>query len=187
MGTRRSVVVPSPSWPVLLRPQVHSVPSGLRSTECRQPPSIAPDVITYAATAVSLSCQPERKAFAFNVVAKPSKLDTESWAYISQYGSNAQVLAFLERENVHALNLDLIAFRMRDRDFFSHTDRRMIDGMANNASRVRRYMDRQGVSNVETFVDTCLSVDNLIDPWLPFRRKETRRAPEPGGSPHILP
>ncbi|MCY1012224.1 SpoVR family protein [Nannocystis pusilla] len=64
--------------------------------------------------------------------------------------------------------------------FFSHTDRRMIDGMANNASRVRRYMDRQGVSNVETFVDTCLSVDNLIDPWLPFRRKESRRpASEP--------
>src|SRR5205823_14844990 len=43
--------------------------------------------------------------FAFNVVAKPTKLDTESWAYVSQHGTNAQVLAFLERENVHALNL----------------------------------------------------------------------------------
>ena len=62
--------------------------------------------------------------------------------------------------------------------FFSHTDRRMIDGMANNAARVRRYMDRHGVSPVETFIDICLSVDNLIDPWLPFRRKEQRRAAE---------
>ena len=53
--------------------------------------------------------------------------------------------------------------------FFSHTDRRMIDGMANNASRVRRYMDRHGVSTVESFIDVCLSLDNLIDPWLPFR------------------
>jgi hypothetical protein len=67
------------------------------------------------AEALVASAQP----FAFNVVAKPTKLDTESWAYISQHGTNAQVLAFLERENVHALNLDLIAFRMRDRDFFT--------------------------------------------------------------------
>ena len=61
--------------------------------------------------------------------------------------------------------------------FFSHTDRRMIDGMANNASRVRRYMDRHGVSTVESFIDVCLSLDNLIDPWLPFRDKKARRPP----------
>jgi stage V sporulation protein R len=61
--------------------------------------------------------------------------------------------------------------------FFSHTDRRMIDGMANNASRVRRYMDRHGVSTVESFIDVCLSLDNLIDPWLPFREKKARRPP----------
>jgi len=49
--------------------------------------------------------------------------------------------------------------------FFARTDRRMIDGMANNAARVRRYMDRHGVSAVESFIDVCLSLDNLIDPW----------------------
>ena len=47
--------------------------------------------------------------------------------------------------------------------YFSHTDRRMIDVMANNASRIRRYMDRHGVSTVESFIDVCLSLDNLID------------------------
>jgi stage V sporulation protein R len=66
--------------------------------------------------------------------------------------------------------------------FFSHTDRRMIDGMANNAARVRRYMDRHGVSTVETLIDTCLSLDNLIDPWLPFRKKES--APRKPSQPH---
>lgn len=66
--------------------------------------------------------------------------------------------------------------------FFSHTDRRMIDGMANNASRVRRYMDRHGVSTVETLIDTCLSLDNLIDPWLPFRKKEA--PPRKPSQPH---
>jgi len=57
----------------------------------------------------------------------------------------------------------------KNNNYFSRTDRRMIDVMANSASRVRRYMDRHGVSEVESFIDVCLSIDNLIDPWAPFR------------------
>ncbi len=53
--------------------------------------------------------------------------------------------------------------------FFAHTDRRMIDGMANAALRIRRHMDRHGSSPVETFIDVCHSLDNLIDPWAVFR------------------
>ncbi len=59
--------------------------------------------------------------------------------------------------------------------YFSRTDRRMIDVMANNASRVRRYMDRHGVNAVESFIDTCLSIDNLIDPWAVFRDPPKRK------------
>src|SRR5439155_8822488 len=54
----------------------------------------------------------------FDVVEKPSKPDDQSWEYVSQNGTNDQVLAFLNRENVSALDLDKIAFRMRDRAFF---------------------------------------------------------------------
>ncbi len=57
----------------------------------------------------------------------------------------------------------------KNNTYFGPTDRRMIEVMANNASRVRRYMDRHGVAQVESFIDVCLSVDNLIDPWAPFR------------------
>jgi hypothetical protein len=59
--------------------------------------------------------------FVFDVVEKPSKLDTGSWEYVSQNGTGDDVLAFLGRENVHALDLTKIAFRMRDRDFFQST------------------------------------------------------------------
>ena len=52
--------------------------------------------------------------------------------------------------------------------FFSKTNRRMVDEMANHASRVRRYIDRKGIEKVEDFIDTCLSVDNLIDYYSPF-------------------
>lgn len=54
-------------------------------------------------------------------------------------------------------------------DFFKHnasftpTNRKMIDSMANHASRIRRYMDWYGTEVVEAFVDKVLSVDNLID------------------------
>ena len=58
------------------------------------------------------------KAATFNVVAKSTKLDTTSWEYVSQNGTTDEVLAFLTRENVRALNLDKIAFRMKDRPFY---------------------------------------------------------------------
>ncbi|MFO0808573.1 MAG: hypothetical protein U0746_08120 [Gemmataceae bacterium] len=57
-------------------------------------------------------------AMTFNVVATPSQLDTTSWEYVSQNGTNDDVVKFLDRESVAALNLDKIAFRMKDRGFF---------------------------------------------------------------------
>lgn len=62
----------------------------------------------------------------------------------------------------------------KNNHYFSRTDRRMIDVMANNAARVRRYMDRHGINAVESFIDTCLSIDNLIDPWAVFRDPPAR-------------
>lgn len=54
----------------------------------------------------------------FDVVEKPSKVDTSSWEFVSQNGTAEEVLALLSRENVIALNLEKIAFRMKDRAFF---------------------------------------------------------------------
>jgi stage V sporulation protein R len=61
--------------------------------------------------------------------------------------------------------------------WFSHTNRRMIDEMANHGNRIRDYMDRFGVEEVETFIDACLSIEDLIDIHLPFikRREDANR------------
>lgn len=56
--------------------------------------------------------------FTFHVVEKPSQIDTGSWAYISQHGTPEQVIDFLEQHNLLRLDLDKIAFRMKDADFF---------------------------------------------------------------------
>ncbi len=47
--------------------------------------------------------------------------------------------------------------------WFSQTNRKMLDQMANHATRVRRYQELFGYTVVEQFIDTCLSLENLID------------------------
>ncbi len=56
----------------------------------------------------------------------------------------------------------------KNNDWFSKTNRKMIDGMANHGNRIRRYMDRFGVEEVEDFIDACLSIEDLIDVHSPF-------------------
>ena len=69
--------------------------------------------------------------------------------------------------------------------FFSRTNRRMIDEMANHGARVRRYVDRHGIELVEDFIDTCLSLENLIDYYAPFierkRREDSEERPPASG------
>ncbi len=47
--------------------------------------------------------------------------------------------------------------------YFTHTNRKMVDTMANHKMRIQRYIDRYGYDAVESFIDTALSLDNLID------------------------
>ncbi len=54
---------------------------------------------------------------------------------------------------------------------FEHTNRKMIDEMANHATRVRRYIDQHGLENVENFIDVCLSLENLIDYHSPYIKR----------------
>ena len=59
------------------------------------------------------------KPFEFNVVAKLTEVDKASWDYVSQYGSEAEVFAFLEQNNLQALDLSRVAWRCRESvDFY---------------------------------------------------------------------
>src|SRR5258708_37597004 len=71
----------------------------------------------------------------------------------------------------------------KNNDWFSETNRRMIDDMANHATRVRSHIDRHGLEPVEDFIDACLSLENLIDHHADFiQRKEKRERPRPGAA-----
>jgi stage V sporulation protein R len=63
--------------------------------------------------------------------------------------------------------------------WFAHTNRKMMDEMANHGTRIRRYVDRYGYETVERFLDTCLSLDNLIDIHAPGIRRHPDHPAEP--------
>src|SRR5205823_5191554 len=54
---------------------------------------------------------------------------------------------------------------------FRHTNRKMMDEMANHATRVRRIIDKVGLEPVETFIDRSLSLENLIDQHSPHIKR----------------
>jgi stage V sporulation protein R len=47
--------------------------------------------------------------------------------------------------------------------YFAHTNRKMMDEMANHGVRLRRYAEKHGEDDVEAFIDRCMSIDDLID------------------------
>jgi stage V sporulation protein R len=55
--------------------------------------------------------------------------------------------------------------------WFSKTNTKMMDEMANHATRVRRHIDRQGQEVVERFIDACLTIEHLIDPHSMFMQR----------------
>ncbi|RMF01971.1 MAG: hypothetical protein D6768_09390 [Chloroflexi bacterium] len=59
--------------------------------------------------------------------------------------------------------------------WFAHTNRKMLDEMANHATRIQRLIDRYGYEPVEDFIDTCLSLDNLIDYHAPYINRPAAR------------
>lgn len=60
--------------------------------------------------------------------------------------------------------------------WFSNTDRRMMDVMANHGTKIRRYMERYGQDTVEVFIDRVLSLENLLDISELFETPELKRS-----------
>ena len=64
--------------------------------------------------------------------------------------------------------------------WFGQTNRKMLDQMANHATRVSQYIDRYGFEKVEEFIDACLSLEDLID----MHSMHIKRAPDVSPLPH---
>ena len=64
----------------------------------------------------------------------------------------------------------------KNNTWFQHTNRKMLDQMANHAVRVRKLVDRHGQDTVEEWIDVCLSLENLIDPHSPHIQRTRSRS-----------
>jgi stage V sporulation protein R len=83
--------------------------------------------------------------------------------------NNDPCYAYLMKSNALVDQKMVIAHVYGHSDFFknnmwfSQTNRRMIDDMANHGTRLRRYIERHGETVVEEFLDAALSLEWLID------------------------
>ncbi len=90
--------------------------------------------------------------------------------------NNDPTYAYLVRSNSLLEQKLVMAHVYGHADFFKNnvwfapTDRHMIDGIGNHATRIRRYVDTLGQEQVELFMDRALSLETLIDPYDPIRR-----------------
>ena len=101
--------------------------------------------------------------------------------------NNDPVVAYLVRSNSNLEQKLVMAHVFGHADFFKHncwfaaTDRHMLDRMGHHSARMRHHIDREGLETVERFLDQALTLETLIDPYLPLRalmkRKAQKRAP----------
>ena len=94
--------------------------------------------------------------------------------------NNDPTYAYLVRSNSMMEQKLVMAHVFGHADFFRNncwfqpTDRTMLDRMAHHGSRVRRFVDAYGQNMVDRFLDQAISLDNLIDPFLPARELARR-------------
>jgi stage V sporulation protein R len=110
--------------------------------------------------------------------------------------NNDPCYAYLMKEN-HLVDQKLVMCHVyghcdffKNNVWFSRTDRQMIDTMANHASRIRRYIGRYGLEEVENFLDRCVSLERLIDVHSAFLSKQRTSvdetaAPEQKQAPRV--
>ncbi|MFT7487444.1 MAG: stage V sporulation protein R [Candidatus Paceibacteria bacterium] len=97
--------------------------------------------------------------------------------------NNDPTYAYLVRSNSPMEQKLVMAHVFGHADFFKHnhwfqpTERHMVDVMAANGTRVRRYIDIYGQDKVESFLDQALALDTLIDPYLPLRQMRKGAGP----------
>lgn len=106
--------------------------------------------------------------------------------------NNNPCYAYLLRANSMVYQKTVIAHVFGHCDFFknnyyfSKTNRKMLDQMANHATFVRRAINEIGQDTVETFLDVCLSIENLIDITAPYRTPITQTAKDGMGADAAL-
>jgi stage V sporulation protein R len=113
---------------------------------------------------------------------------TYSWGLSQIYEmviNNVPAYAYLREGTPWVVQKMVVAHVFGHTDFFRHnaffkpTAKNMINLAASHRSKLARLIDRHGREKIEEVIDACMSLDDLLDPQLPFRAA-ARPAPAPG-------
>lgn len=97
--------------------------------------------------------------------------------------NNDPTYAYLVRTNSDMEQKLVMAHVFGHADFFRHnmwfqpTERKMLDMMANHGTKLARWIDELGQEKVDEFLDLALSLDNLVDPFLPLSEHLQKKKP----------
>jgi len=100
--------------------------------------------------------------------------------------NNDPCYAYLQESNALVDQKLVIAHVYAHCDFFknnlwfSQTNRKMMDEMANHSTRIRKHIERQGYDVVERWLDVCITLEDQIDPYSVFMKRQAGRSdPKP--------
>jgi hypothetical protein len=96
-------------------------------------------------------------AFTFNVVARPTINDPASWDYVSQHGTDNEVLSFLAQHNLYFLDLEKVLWRLQNADFF----RRVIAHLKERHHFDEDVWSYAALHNVQPFLQEFLQASPL--------------------------
>ncbi|MCB9880235.1 MAG: hypothetical protein H6832_00150 [Planctomycetes bacterium] len=118
-------------------------------------------------------------ATTLTVLRDPTNVDTTSWEHVSQNGSPDDVFAYLENANILRVDLSMILWRLREREFFDRMIS-VLDRRHHYDARVWAYgllhedegVTRQYLTTADNFVAQCgPSLDSPILVIDPIERK----------------
>ena len=119
------------------------------------------------------------KSSTFNVVAKLSKTDTQSWEFISQHGTEDQVVEYVKNNNLYRFDVSKIAFRLNSKTFFNRLVKLLDDRQHFNSTvwsysikhnqpmQIKRFLESRN-----DFVNQCgMTIDTALLRINPVERK----------------
>jgi hypothetical protein len=113
----------------------------------------------------------------FKVIDRPADVDKASWEFVSQNGTDDEVIEFLNQKNILRLNLNKIAFRMKDKPFFNRAIKTLRNRYVynhvlwayavkhNDESAIREFLNHasQFISNCGMYFSSDLVTINPIE------------------------
>jgi len=104
---------------------------------------------------------------AFQVVERPTAADTTSWGHVSQNGTEAEVLAFLDAANLRTLDLDKVAWRVRrSPEFFRSLVERLARRRVWHPTTYAYALVHQDTAALREFLRHETNVLTEAGPWL---------------------